>query len=1002
MTALTSFFSILLNLALTALPVMAAVILTRWVLIKCGTPKKYVFALWSLTAFRLCCPVAFSSVLSVFNAVSPAADATSKMSAAGNANLSAVTYGALGSAANQVQAASGQSVQNVASAAQLTPVAIALYIAAIAWFIGFVSMLIYSVVSYFRLKRQLSCAVLREENVHECDNLPTPFVLGWVRPKIYIPFRLPDEERNYVLLHERTHLRRGDPLWKLLAFLILAVYWWNPAAWVCWLLFNRDMEMACDEAVLHQLGAESKRGYSLSLVRFASIRRFSTATPLAFGENDAKSRIKNVLDWKRATPGIAFLAGMLSLILVITCCTNADTAHNLRWKSGKFDNISGGTVTFLYRTGSDVQYVNYYEDIYEGGALTSSHYILSGGVAGEEWKSNLSLTLSASPNLDWTLNDGGAATTWTTPLTDTSYGGRTVCTPVSKKQSLGSGSNLILAAVYQETGARDKEVYAAPCEAVLQDLDKVISKNDVVVLIRMETSDTPPINSDASAVSHAASQMYELAQDDTPEALIEDLLCRDIWGMPGLSGNYTRSVESGVLRITIQDDDLYSQASEYMPCNAAILMALRPELAEVQWNSTSGKSAGQSERAGAAGHLLPSGASLEDYGISPAMVQELIGLLDSGQTTGGGTSATLSTITGETPTGDVPYPPMSGQVIQVSYDLLENVQTLALECVTYHKGIRTADTFPEVYTFHQTSSLADGGEKRLTRQGRLWLTYYPWRAVGGWDRADFALLPWTEAADSEGSPLAQWSTEIPAPDSGDTYDRSQIGLDGALSVDADSSSVLFAACFNGMDQGGMSAVILGTQLNDPEALAGVIADNDLVILIRLSLSTAENTVSYEPGTGTFTDILGYNGIQVTTCTDYGWGSRTYYGQASDGSLTPIAESFGFLNKLDGKQPEDYSVDLDGDGQKELVCNVTYNGDGARRAYVYQRRSDGIYRGDLSTEGLPDFNDWGVNASWSEYNADENVFWLHYDQTNGGTAVVKRIGLQGPKFEKYTS
>lgn len=159
--------------------------------------------------------------------------------------------------------------------------------------------LAYGIYSYIKCRKMVQTAVLltsakqmagsihRKVKIWECDRIPSPFVLGIFRPQIYIPFRMEQKQQQYILAHESWHIRRYDPLWKLVAFVLLAVYWWNPFAWIAFFYMTRDMEMSCDEAVLAQFGNEIKQGYSASLLSFAMERHPYSFAPVAFGEGDA-------------------------------------------------------------------------------------------------------------------------------------------------------------------------------------------------------------------------------------------------------------------------------------------------------------------------------------------------------------------------------------------------------------------------------------------------------------------------------------------------------------------------------------------------------------------------------------------------------------------------------------------------------------------------------------------------------------------------------------------
>ena len=244
------------------------------------------------------------------------------------------------------------------------------------WLAGFAAMAGWMLLGWLRLRRLVSAAVRRERDVWECDGLPSPFVMGLLRPKIYVPFRLTDAQRTCVMAHERYHIRRRDPWWKLLGCGLLAVYWWDPAVWLCWSLFCRDLEMSCDEAVLDQLGDQARHGYSLSLVDFAQVRRFPAA--LAFGEHDAARRVKNVLRWKRATPAVAALA-MAAVLLVVSV-----GVHNARAGDESVVTLAAaedGGVEISVRASEQVRSWGLLEEVYQDGRLVSSAYRVFDGFA---------------------------------------------------------------------------------------------------------------------------------------------------------------------------------------------------------------------------------------------------------------------------------------------------------------------------------------------------------------------------------------------------------------------------------------------------------------------------------------------------------------------------------------------------------------------------------------------------------------------------------------------
>lgn len=193
------------------------------------------------------------------------------------------------------------------------------------WLAGMIVLLLYGILSYFKCRRMTVQAVHMEGNIWECDHLTTPFVLGIVRPRIYIPFHLSAEEKPYILAHETYHIRRGDPIVRLLAFVLLTFYWINPFVWIAYFLMIRDMEMSCDEAVLLQLGTQIKKAYSNSLLTFATGRKQVTFSPLAFGESGTSGRIKNILDFKKPKVWGSLLAILAVILAAVFCLTSQKT-----------------------------------------------------------------------------------------------------------------------------------------------------------------------------------------------------------------------------------------------------------------------------------------------------------------------------------------------------------------------------------------------------------------------------------------------------------------------------------------------------------------------------------------------------------------------------------------------------------------------------------------------------------------------------------------------------
>jgi beta-lactamase regulating signal transducer with metallopeptidase domain len=293
---MTDIFMTVLNMSLTAGFIIAALCLARFVLKQIHAPKWISYVLWAVAGLRLAVPVTFESVLSLLPmrvndiaAVFPAAKHEY------HAELfPAAPQGALIDIERSPLGFGGVTVYDTLS-----------WI----WLIGIAVMLLYAVISYIRLIRLK-------------DGVTTPFVYGFFKPKIHIPQGLTGEELRYVTLHEQTHIKRRDYLVKPFAFALLCVHWFNPLAWLAFVLMCSDMEMSCDERVLRELGSGAKADYSATLLSLSANRRILNASPLAFGEGGLKERVKNVLNFKKRSRIIIIAAVALVAVLSVGFAVN--------------------------------------------------------------------------------------------------------------------------------------------------------------------------------------------------------------------------------------------------------------------------------------------------------------------------------------------------------------------------------------------------------------------------------------------------------------------------------------------------------------------------------------------------------------------------------------------------------------------------------------------------------------------------------------------------------
>lgn len=314
-------FSGILNMSMTGSIVILLVMLARLLLKR--TPKIFSYALWAVVLFRLLCPVAFTAPVSVLEAFQPevkeASDYTSTVSylpgkpAQGQVlpfvpaeNLS----GNLPEEAEPVR----RSEWDVMRAASWV------------WIAGAAAMLLYSAVQYVCLRRRLIGAVVYRGNVYLADYLDTPFVMGILRPKIYLPSNVPAEEQTYIIAHERHHIRRFDHIIKLLAYFTLCVHWFNPLVWTAFILAGKDMEMSCDEAVIKRMGSQIRADYSESLLRLATHKKIIAGMPLAFGEGDTKGRVMNMKKWKKPKLRVSLICMLLCAAVLAACAVNPETS----------------------------------------------------------------------------------------------------------------------------------------------------------------------------------------------------------------------------------------------------------------------------------------------------------------------------------------------------------------------------------------------------------------------------------------------------------------------------------------------------------------------------------------------------------------------------------------------------------------------------------------------------------------------------------------------------
>ena len=334
----------IINMSISASWLILAVLILRLVLKK--APKWVNILLWGIVAIRLICPITIESPISLIpNTI-------------GNGELvsnwmddyiddidihhpDSVYYdAAIGAGREPISDGEG-GYYVVTKHDQLgEPATIentVMPVLSVVWASGMVVFALYTFISYFRLRRKLDTAVLCRDNIYQSENVSSPFVLGIIKPKIYLPFKMDSQDLEHVVAHEQAHIRRKDHWWKPLGFLLLTIHWFNPLMWLAYVLLCRDIELACDEKVIKELGNEQRADYTQALVACSVNRRMIAACPLAFGEVGVKERVKSVMNYKKPAFWVIILAVIACVGVAVCFLTNPAGTALTKWKIDEID-----------------------------------------------------------------------------------------------------------------------------------------------------------------------------------------------------------------------------------------------------------------------------------------------------------------------------------------------------------------------------------------------------------------------------------------------------------------------------------------------------------------------------------------------------------------------------------------------------------------------------------------------------------------------------------------
>lgn len=315
---MNEFFLKIINMSISASWLVLVVLILRFVLKK--APKWVNILLWGIVAIRLICPFSFESALSLIPSAEtfpekvisgPSFDVQTGITPVdnrindylGDRYFEGVT----------VPVNNGNNIMTILT---------------IVWTIGILLLVAYTVISYWRLRRKVDTAVRYKDNIFQSENVKSPFVLGIIKPRIYLPFNMNGQDLEHVVAHEQAHIHRKDHWWKPFGFLLLTIHWFNPLVWLAYVLLCRDIELACDEKVIKELGNEQRADYTQALVACSVNLRMIAACPLAFGEVGVKDRVKSVMNYKKPAFWGVVLAVIVCVFVAVCFLTNPVTKNN--------------------------------------------------------------------------------------------------------------------------------------------------------------------------------------------------------------------------------------------------------------------------------------------------------------------------------------------------------------------------------------------------------------------------------------------------------------------------------------------------------------------------------------------------------------------------------------------------------------------------------------------------------------------------------------------------
>lgn len=333
---MSELFIEILNMSISATYLILAVALLRVPLKK--APKWISVLLFGIAAIRLICPFSIESVLSLI----PSADTVSP-------DIMVTPTPEINSGIPFIDNTFNPVISDTFKpeiGASVNPLQLVVGVASYVWIVGIVVLMAHALISYLKIRRRVRFAVRVRDNIYVSEGVASPFVLGIIKPKIYLPYNMNPRDEEYVIAHEMAHIRRRDYIWKPLGYGILTLHWFNPVVWIGYILLCRDIEGACDEKVIKELGHEERADYSQALLSCSVNRRIITACPLAFGEQGVKGRIKSVLNYKKPAFWIIIVALIASVVLSVVFLTDPVSDDDGKIFLGEENLLYGGEGQF--------------------------------------------------------------------------------------------------------------------------------------------------------------------------------------------------------------------------------------------------------------------------------------------------------------------------------------------------------------------------------------------------------------------------------------------------------------------------------------------------------------------------------------------------------------------------------------------------------------------------------------------------------------------------------